>query len=342
MIKSIELQNFRRFEKIKIDTNQKIIIFSGPNATGKTTLLEAIYLASTSKSHRSNDLNSLIHELDPYASLVITTTSKFKIVLSREGKSFYINQKEYKRMSDFIGHLPVVMFSPYDLELIHGAKTVRRRFLDLEISLLDKSYLRAIMGYKKVLKERNELLKLYTPSNQLALKIITTQLEEYAVLLIKKRREFIDLMNQTLKMITSSLDCEQIELTYESTLDVNQVNKTYEAKLSYDIMTKTTNIGPHRDDFKIDINQQSANLYASEGQKRTIALSLKLALLEIYKSKISVSPILLLDDVFAALDQKRINHIMKYIKNIDQTFITTTSILNIPDDLLRDAKVIRV
>ena len=342
MIKRIHLKNFRKFKDLEIDTNNNIIIFTGQNAAGKTSVLESIYLTSTSKSHRTVDLDSLILQNEDLSIVEIEEQKKYKIILSKTGKKNFINNVEYSKISDFIGNLKVVMFSPHDLELINGSKGSRRRFLDIDISLLDKTYLRALTAYKKILKERNEILKKYSDKDELILKVLTSQLIEQINLIAEKRIIFIDELNEELKKITKKLECEEIKLTYLTTYDLNNVSQSFENKRKYDLISKTTNIGPHRDDVKIEINNLEALEYASEGQKRTIVLAIKLALKELYFKQFKEEPILLLDDIFAALDQKRINHIMAYIKDKSQTFITTTSIFSIPDELLKNAKVIRI
>ena len=342
MIKQIKLKNYRRFSELNLDTNNQIIIFSGPNASGKTSVLESIYLTSTSKSHRTLDFSSLILNGEDFSIIEIEDLKKYKVILSKEGKKNYINNVEYSKISEFIGNLKVVLFSPQDLELIQGSKGVRRRFLDLEISLLDKTYLRAITAYKKILKERNEILKNYNQSNELIFKVLTTQLIEELKIIYDKRISFLDSINRQLKTISKKLECEEIKLSYLASYDINNIVNSFENKKNYDLLTKTTNIGTHRDDFKIEINDLDAFDYASEGQKRTIILAIKLALKELYLNQFKIEPILLLDDIFAALDNKRINHIMDYIKNQSQTFITTTSIFSIPDELLKNAKVIRL
>ena len=140
MIKSIELENFRKFETLSINTESKIVILTGPNAIGKTSVLESIYLISTSKSHRTNDIEDVIEENKNYSIIKINSDKRFKLVLSNEGRKSFINDKEYSKLSEFIGNLNVLMFSPSDIELITGQKGTRRRFLDLEISLLDKTF----------------------------------------------------------------------------------------------------------------------------------------------------------------------------------------------------------
>ncbi|MBE6136816.1 MAG: DNA replication/repair protein RecF [Erysipelotrichaceae bacterium] len=340
MIKNIKLTNFRVFNDLELQTNNSLVILSGKNATGKTSILEAIYLCSTSKSHRVNNLEGIINHGNDFAICEIEANKKIKMVISKEGKALYINKNEISKISDFIGNLNVVMFSPYDLCLIQGAKGDRRRFLDLEVSLLDKSYLKASTAYKKVLKERNDLLK----GNNLDLKyldVLTKTLIEYLEIIYKKRIYFINKLNFYLTDITKKMKIENIKISYNRTFD-DDIYKSFKSKEKLDLMTKVTNIGIHRDDFTIYINDLDASIYASEGQIRTICIALKLALKEYIKEATGEEPILLLDDVFAALDNQRIESLTQYVKGGQQTFITTTSILEIPDELLKNANVLRI
>ncbi len=341
MIKNIELENFRKFKSLNINTESKIVILTGPNAIGKTSVLESIYLTSTSKSHRTTELKDVIEENSEYSIIKINSNKRFKLVLSKDGRKSFINEKEYSKLSDFIGNLNVMMFSPLDIELITGQKGTRRRFLDIEISLLDKLYLKEITAYRKLLKERNELIKLYKEENKLMLDVITNQLIEILNVVANKRIRFINLINDYLKGISNKLECESIELNYLPTYDLKNINKSFENKLAYDLISKTTNIGLHRDDFEIKINDKDISSFGSEGQMRNTILAIKLAIMEIYKKE-NKDIILLLDDVFASIDQKRINKIMEYIKTEKQTFITTTSLFNIPDELLKEAKIIKL
>lgn len=341
MINSLELKNFRKFNNLKLTFNQRIIILEGKNATGKTSVLEAIYFVATTKSHRTNETSCLIKNNEEFALIQLNGKKHFKIIISKNGKVSYINNILYPKISEFIGNLDVIMFSPDDIELITGSKAIRRRFLDLEISLLDKSYLRFIMDYKKLLKERNNLLKEYDNSKKTILNVITNQLIEKNKIIYVKRNDFLMVINNYLVEISKKLNCEKIELSYMPTFDINNIEISFFNKLNYDILSKTTNIGIHRDEFIIKIDNKAANLYASEGQKRIIVLAIKLAIKEIYKRQ-NKEIILLLDDVFASVDQSRINNIMRYIKDEYQTFITTTSLFNIPNDLLKDAEIINL
>jgi len=340
MISEIKLHNFRVFDDYSIKVENPLVIFSGPNATGKSSVLEAIYLCSTSKSHRTNDLETLIKHDSDFTTCEIVSNKRIKMVISHEGKSLFINKSEIKKMSDFIGNINVVMFSPSDLELVTGGKAEKRHFLDLEISILDKSYLKYSSMYKKALKERNEALKVANP-DLVYLDIITKELSEYALEIYQKRIQFIDCLNSELKVVCRNMNVEDISITYNKTYGDN-IYESFKSKEKLDLYNRVTNIGPHRDDFTININSLDASEYASEGQMRTIIIAIKLALKE-YISKITGNePVLLLDDVFAALDKKRIQNLTKYVNLSKQTFITTTSILEIPDELLKNALVIRM
>ena len=340
MIKKIHLTNFRCFENISFDTYNSLVILSGKNATGKSSTLESIYICSTSKSYRENDLDLVIKDGCNNSIIEIEDEKKFKIVISKEGNSYFYNKKQYKKIADFIGNIKVVIFSPYDLNLINGGKSFRRRFLDLNISLIDKNYLNAFRSYKKLLHERNEYLK-QNNIDEKYLNVITESLIKYLKDILNARVNFIFELNSYLEKICLDMEIEKISLNYIKTYG-EDILKSFNDKLRYDMLTKSTNIGIHRDDLEILINGKDSKSFASEGQARTAVLALKLALINYIKEKTNVEPIVLLDDVFAALDNTRIVKITNYIKGFKQAFITTTSTLGIPDELLKNSLVIRL
>lgn len=341
MIKKIKLQDFRLFSSLELDVNHPLVILSGRNATGKTSVLEAIYLCATSKSHRTQNRNEVIRSNQDFSKIEVKSNKDFKVVLSKGSRAFFINNKEYKKVHEFIGNLNVVMFSPSDLYLVEGSKAERRRFLDLEISLLDKAYLNTSMVYKRLLTERNELLKAKSP-DMILLNVLTESLIEALEVIYNKRIEFLSQMNILLNDICRELEFETIRLEYSQSFSPTEIKASFDKKLRLDLALGSTSIGIHRDDFIIKINDQLASAYASEGQKRSICLAIKLALKRYIENVTSRKIILLLDDIFAALDSKRIESITRYIKNSSQSFITTTSILEIPDDILKDSLVIRM
>lgn len=341
MITNITLKNFRCFLDLSLDVSNSLVIFSGRNATGKTSILEALYLCSTSKSHRTNDLDTLINKDKPFASVMVKADKNYKYVLSKEGKKVFINKTEVKKMSDFIGNLSVVLYSPDDISLVKGTKSDKRKFLDMEISLLDKIYLNDLNSYKKILSERNELLK-QPKVDSIMLDILDKSISEYIEKIYKKRISFINRMNELLNKTITRLNVENIRLIYKSSYDPTNIYSSIKKHEKSDLMTKTTSIGCHRDEFVIEINDAEAKEYASEGQARLICIAIKLALKEYIKEVTKRDPILLLDDVFAALDNKRIESLVEYVKNSYQTFISATSILEIPDEILKNALVIRI
>ena len=340
MIKKIHLTNFRCFDDISFDTYNSLVILSGKNATGKSSTLESIFIASTSKSYRENDLDLVIKNGKDNAIIEIEDDKQYKVVISKEGNSFFYNKKQYKKIADYIGNLKVVIFSPYDLNLINGGKSFKRRFLDLNISLINKNYLNAFRAYKKLLHERNEYLKESKIDNKY-LDVITRSLIQVMEDVLNERLKFINELNIYLKIICKDMKIENISLNYVKTYG-DDILKSFNDKLKYDMITKSTNLGIHRDDLEILINGFDAKSFASEGQARTVVLALKLALINYIKEKTKIEPIVLLDDVFAALDNTRIVKITNYIKGFKQAFITTTSTLGIPDELLEKSLVIRL
>lgn len=342
MISKITLKNFRLYDDFSINCNNRLVILSGKNAVGKTSILEAINIASTTKSHRSINLLDVIKSNKEYLQINLSNDDKnFKIILSKNEKNYFINGIKINKASDFIGNLKTVMFSPQDQELIDGSKQIRRRFLDLDISLNDKEYLIALSKYKKLLSERNNILK-SDKLNQAYLNVITLELISNLKIINKKRKDFINLLNQKLEETSKELCIKKIELKYHETYDINDLEKSFSDKLKSDILTKSTNIGTHRDDLIIYYNDLLALNYASEGEKRIIAISIKLSLARLIEDIYKIKPIIMLDDVYASLDKDKIKALSNYVLRNGQTFITTTSILEIPDVILKDALVIRI
>ena len=342
MIKKIKLKNFRIFNEFELDINNSLIILSGKNATGKTSILEAIYLCSSSKSIRDSDVLNLIKfDQDYFDIQVETNIKKYRVIVSKDEKSFLIDKKQITRIKDFIGDLSCVISSPSDLNLINGIKGERRKFLDLEISMIDKNYLNVLSKYKKILNERNDLFK-SDKLDKIYLNILTDELIKNLIKIYKIRNKFIDELNVYINEISKEMKLENLKLEYRSSYDINNIKKSFDDKLDRDIILKTTNIGTHRDDLKILLNDNDIKSFGSEGQKRISMIIIKLALKEYIRRNINENVILLLDDCFIALDKERIISLTKQIKKSKQVFITTTSVLEIPDNLIQDAQVIRI
>ena len=342
MIKKIKLKNFRIFDNYELNIKNSLVIISGKNATGKTSILEAIYLCSSSKSLRDNEIENLIKFDKDYLDVEVESEiNKYRVIISKNEKSYLINNKKINKIKDFIGSLSCVMLSPADLNIVNGIKGERRKFLDLEISLINKKYLSHLTKYKKILNERNDILK-SKDIDKIYLKIVTEGLIKELKEIYEIRNKFIDDLNIYLLTICKEMNIEKLEISYKPSYDINNLEKSFDEKLERDILTKVTNIGSHRDDFKILLNNNDIKLYGSEGQKRMSIIAIKIALKEYIEKNINNEVILLLDDCFLALDKEKIINLTKEVKKSKQVFITTTSVLEIPDSLLQNAEVIRI
>ena len=342
MIKNINLKGFRIFDHISLNINNNLIILVGPNASGKTSILESIYFISRCKSHRTNDLNNLINNNHNFSIIELNNDNNiYKMVISKNGKKALINDNEYKKISDDIGNIKTVMFSPNNLDLIYGSKNERREFLDIELSMIDKKYLYEMKKFRKFLKERNEILKIYDDTKKVILDVITKELIESEKIIYDYRNKFINDINVYLGKIHKDLYNEKVEIKYNPNVLRDNLDNIYNNKLEYDLLTKMTNNGIHRDDILFILNDKEALSYASQGQVRSIVLSIKIAVFYYFKKIYKNDVILLLDDVFSELDNERVNNLVKFLLNDNQTFITTTSIELIPQALRNKAQIIK-
>lgn len=342
MINNIHLKNIRLYEDTTLNINNNLVILVGPNACGKTTILESIYLISKAKSHRTNNIENIIKDNEDFGIIEINENKKYKMIISKGGKQLLINNVLYKKISDFIGNIKAIMFSPSDLNLVYGSKADRRQFLNTELSIINKKYIYEINKYNKILKERNEILKNYTNDKNVILNVITDELIECGKIIYKYREDFINNLNKYIRKIHNDLYKEDLYLKYVPSIKYDDFDKTYKEKLDYDILTKSTSRGIHRDDFLFVINNNNAISYSSQGQVRSIVLSLKISLLYYMRELFGNNICLLLDDVFSELDNDRVLSLVKFLTNENQTFITTTSIDLIPNTLKVKAQIIYI
>ncbi len=334
-IKNLKLTNFRNYQELTTNFNKHTNILIGKNAQGKTSILESLHILGLTKSHKVTKDRDVIKIGADYAKInsVINLNDKdieLDIVISKLGKKAKYNQIELERLSEYIGILNVVIFAPEDLDLIKGNPQIRRKFLDLEIGQISKEYLYALLNYKKVLKQRNDLLKAMQQKKEedmLLLDIITDQLIDYLEKIVKQRIKFINKINEYTNRIYKKLanSTENLVVKYLPSIK-KDYKKEFVNKYKYDIITGTTNLGAHRDDIEFYLNNQFIKTFASQGEMRSAVLSVKLALIDfIYEYK-KEYPILLLDDVLSELDEERQNSLIEYIQNKTQNFITATEI----------------
>ena len=347
MINKINLKNVRRFDSLTLNIDSNIVILQGNNAIGKTTVLEAISLASITKSHRTNNLKEIIKENQMYSDIRVSYKNKdFRIVLSNVGKMVSINNIEQQKISEYIGEFPTIFFSPSDLDIITSSPTLRRQFLNQEISQISHLYLKNLNQYNKLLQERNILLKsLDVNSDTKLLDVITSQLIEVGKKIIIERDAFVKRINEVINKIHNKMNSnEVIEIVYQPSVTVDKINEVFQAKKLSDIMSHQTNYGPQRDELIFLLNEKNASKYASQGQIRNIILSTKLALCEIIYNHTNKYPVLLLDDVLSELDVTRQNSLLsmlKEFKNI-QTFISTVDISSLNKEILNKYQIIRL
>lgn len=350
-IESLKVRNLRCFESYKVDFCKGINILVGKNAVGKTSLIESIYILGCCKSHRTNSDNAIKRNGTSFysASCFVCEDENFKdeisLISTEKGKKIALNSKVFLNLSDYIGYFNVVLFCPEDLNLVKGELVLKRKFLDLGIGQLDKVYLNSLMKYKRVLKNRNEYLKQVEDDkyDMVLLNTYTEALINEAKIIISKRKMFIDELNKffSSKVSIISGGKENGIIVYKPNVDVDNLLISYEKKIKYDLISQTTNVGPHRDTFDLLINGENCVNVASQGQQRTLALALKLSLAELIKSKTD-RVIVVLDDVFGELDIERQNNLLGLIGFDCQMFITTTTIESLTKNVIENSKIIEI
>lgn len=335
IIKSIELSNFRNYANLKINLDYGTNIFYGDNAQGKTNILESAYVSGTTKSHKGSRDKEMIRfgENEAHIRTVVEKNEmEYQIDMhlkKNRSKGIAINRIPIKKASELFGVLHMVFFSPEDLNIIKDGPAERRRFLDSEICQLDKIYLSDLTKYNKTLNQRNKLLKdmIFHPELESTLPVWDMQLVSYGKQIIRRRKQFIDELNEIIYGIHKNISGgkEELILKYEPNIEdaffEDELNRAKPRDLKY----TQTSVGPHRDDISFFIGEVDIRKFGSQGQQRTSALSLKLSEIELVKKSIHDTPVLLLDDVLSELDSNRQNYLLNSIHDI-QTMITCTGL----------------
>ena len=348
-IESIKLINFRNYGSLNINLNKNMNIFIGKNAQGKTNLLESIYLCATGNSFRTNRDKELInfYKNEAYVGANVNLNGAKKLIeikLDRNRKKrIKINKVELNNLKELNSGLNVVVFSPDDLKIIKDGPFERRNFLDSSISQIRPVYKYNLNKYNKILYQRNNLLKSNKPKSDILtlLEIFDLQLAKVGAELILARKDFLNKLSKETEIIHEKLTLEDEKLTLNYICNVdfldynkNQIEENFLKSLKYsfkkDLFTGNTETGPHRDDIEIKINGLDTRAFASQGQQRTIVLSIKLSQMEIIYKENGVYPILLLDDVFSELDEERRKYLSKSLSKM-QTIITSTDLLGLED-----------
>lgn len=335
IIKSLELADYRNYESLKMQFDRGTNILYGDNAQGKTNILEAIYVAATTKSHKGSKDREIVN-FDKDEAHIRTYIEKNNVetrvdmhLRKSKSKGIAVDGQKIKKATDYLGLCNVVFFSPEDLGIIKNGPAERRRFIDMELCQLDNIYLYNLNNYNKIVNQRNKLLKdMYmNPDLRDTLNIWDMQLVSYGTKIIERRRVFVEQLNEIILDIHRKLsgDKENLQIIYEPNADVDVFEKNMRIYRDRDIRAKMTTVGPHRDDFSIVNGNIDIRKFGSQGQQRTAALSLKLSEIELVKRITKDHPILLLDDVLSELDSNRQNYLLNSIGEI-QTIITCTGL----------------
>lgn len=344
-VKQISIKNFRNYPELELDITSDLVVLSGPNAVGKTNLLESVYFASLFKSFR--DDSEFIFMRD-------TSTAEVRVTIEKKGQTHvievFLEQREkiyanfkldgvVKRRREIQGFLNVVIFEPSDVALFTGAPEARRRYLNMVLSQKDPQYLEDITNYKKVLSQKNRVLQ-QVRAGQAQKEELTAwneQVVRLGVPIIMHRKRFISFLNQHIAEIYSSVSGfhRPVEVEYDTLAGTTMeeveeaMRRTLVEYTGREIATASSVVGPHRDDFNLKSDGLFLAPFSSRGELRSQILALKILELE-YISKGEDKAILLLDDVLSELDDQRRTFLLKYLQGKFQTFITTTHPLEMP------------
>lgn len=354
ILKSLNVTNFRNYNTLSLTLHDKINIIYGENGQGKSNLLESIYVLGLTKSHRLSIDEHLIKENCLF--------SKIKGIVEQDGykKTLEIhlkeNQKEYKidadpikKVGDYITNLSVIIFYPEDLEIIKGSPAIRRKFINAEMSQLQRGYYAVLSDYNKLLKMRNEYLK--NPNfDTVYFEILTNHFIDKAFTIYKMRQKFIDRINEYVEDIylnimnlkNFKIEYQISELSFSGDITREEIYAYYQKVKDKEQFYQKTLFGPHKDDIVFFLDEKDMKSYASQGQQRVAVLAFKLALLELFKKYKQENPILLLDDVFSELDNEKKANLLSYIGDNIQTIITTTELDYLNEDIKKHAKLIKI
>lgn len=335
-------------------------IFVGDNAQGKTNILESITILALTKSHRVG-INPNIIMFNKKKSKIKGVIKKDKIInkleveISDNNKITKVNSDVVRKLSDYISNLNIIVFSPDDLDIIKGSPNIRRNLLNIQISQISKSYLNTYNEYNKILKTRNEYLKILF-SNSIAdktyLDILTDKLIEKAVIIYQKRKEYLDYINEIIDDKYESITKDKgLSVLYEPNIEINDfdkdcivntLRKKFKANYKKELNQGMTLYGPHRDDFSFIFNGNNLRYFGSQGQQKIAILAYKLSEIPIFTNLCGTTPVLLLDDIFSELDIKKRNRLLNLVNDDIQSIVTTTDLKNINKKYLSNAYIYKV
>ena len=359
-IQRLLLTDFRSCSHVDLRPSEGINILTGANAQGKSTLLEAIYVLATSRSPRAGKDVEMIRWGQPVA---VASAEVLRDVRDDVGVEISFSQTEKRvmrvnhvrrtKVPDLVGQLNAVLFSAGDLDLVHGEPSVRRRFLNLEISQISPQYCHLLLQYRRILEQRNRLLKAVreTGKDTDTLEAWDEQLIQAGSRLVERRVSFLEELSGHAVRIPADLagQGEELSVSYQPSfaLDVGgSVAESFGVQLrsrrGEEVARGVTVVGPHRDDVAFVINGADARVFASQGQQRTIALATKLAEVELMRDRVGEAPVVLLDDAGSELDAARRDRLFALVTGGYQAFVACTDAASLPAEVLRRARQYRV
>ena len=336
VVKSLTVRNFRNHIVRDLDFGKGINLIVGPNASGKTNIVEAIYYLSLARSFRGVDDTDIIKNGNEYSQIDATIVEgdikrNIRILITKKGRSVLVNGKKVSKLSDLSKSVNVLLFEPKDVMLFRGSPKERRNFLDISLSKQFPIYLDYISRYEKALRQRNEVLKAPKIDEKL-LEASTELLVKYAGPIINYRAMFVKDINDILIKITHALTGvkDKIEISYRPFVNMTsdyekEALEAFNRSLESDLRHKATSVGIHREDISVSLNGKDIGTYGSQGENRLVALALKLSPYFLIKDK-DKKPIVVLDDVMSELDKTHRESLIKFLEKFEQVFITDTKL----------------
>ncbi len=337
VVKNLHLLDFKNHEEVELSFSPKVNVFVGKNGVGKTNVLDAVHYLAVTKSY----FNPVDSQNIRHGQLFMVVEGDFEsdegvdkiycAVKKGQKKVFKRNKKEYERLADHIGTVPLVMISPSDRDLILEGSETRRKFMDGVISQSDKLYLDDLMSYNKALTQRNSLLKYFAKNNTFdadSLEIYDVQLVERGTRIHEKRQEFMERIKPIMLNCYSAIagSGEDVSIEYASSLSTESLNDSLKNSLQKDRVLQYTSVGIHKDDLRFKLDGYALKKVGSQGQQKTYTIALKLSQFEFLKEVTGRKPILLLDDIFDKLDEQRVEAMISMVNDhqFGQIFITDT------------------
>ena len=337
ILRSLSLLNYKNFESANFDFDPKINCLVGNNGVGKTNVLDSIYHLSFGKSYFNPITSQNIRHREEFFVIEGEFEKKERqeniLVSAKRGQKKIIkrNNKPYEKFSEHIGFIPTVIISPADRDLIIEGSETRRKFVDGVISQSDNLYLNSLINYRKVLAQRNSLLKFFAANHSFdrdTLSVYDMQLDELGSSLFEKRQAFLSSFIPIFRKryATISNGSEEVDIIYKSRLEEKTLSVLLEENLQKDMALQYTSVGTHKDDLYFEIEGHPVKKFGSQGQQKSFLIALKLAQFDFMKELNKVAPILLLDDIFDKLDENRVAHIVDLVATdqLGQLFISDT------------------